>query len=131
MGYSYQWLKGSNLIAGETNQIYTATIKGSFKVSVKADNGCASLSKAVKVTKSCKESDLSDMQAESILQCYPNPSNGQFTLDVKMDNGVTGNATLEIVNVLNQRVYAQQVFLADGMLNTEVDAVSFWRMAFI
>lgn len=125
MGYSYQWLKGSNLIAGETNQIYTATIKGSFKVSVKADNGCASLSKAVKVTKSCKETDLLTIALESGVQCYPNPSNGQFTLQVKLDNGVTGNATLEIVNVLNQRVYAQLVFISDGMLNANVDAASY------
>ena len=57
-GFQYQWIKGSNNIAGATNQQYTATTTGTYKVIVTTINGCAKTSTGTKVTKSCREEPI-------------------------------------------------------------------------
>ncbi|MCS6991417.1 MAG: GEVED domain-containing protein [Chitinophagales bacterium] len=69
-GYTYQWKKGSNNLAGETNQTYTATSKGTYKVTVTDANGCSKTSSGVKVTKSCK---IAEQQGNPVVILYPNP----------------------------------------------------------
>jgi hypothetical protein len=105
-------MKNNVTIAGATNQIYTATTIGNYKVLVTAPSGCSKISKAVTVTKSCFTSAASqdNMAAlsEGILT-YPNPSNGQFTVNFKLKNNSAGVAVIEIINMVGQKVYTQNV----------------------
>ena len=121
VGYLYQWKKGTVLIAGATNQIYTATTKGSYRVIV-TNNGCSKTSAAVKVTKSCRAGYLSSESAPETFKCYPNPSTGQFTIDMKFKNASSGLATIEIFNSLNQKVYSGKVQIENGVLQESIDA---------
>jgi hypothetical protein len=122
---TYQWIKGTDLIAGITNQTYTVNAKGNYKVIVTNNSGCSKTSKATCVTKSCKESVESNDNSSSKLNCFPNPSNGQFTLDLKMNQPFSGSATIEIVNLLNQRVYSEKVLIANGELKKIIEASYF------
>src|SRR5207247_537901 len=79
-GYTYQWVKGINNLSGETNQEYTATTKGTYKVIVTASNGCSKTSAGTKVTKSCKQDDASFVFINADLKIFPNPAEDQTTI---------------------------------------------------
>jgi len=121
VGYTYQWKKGGNDIAGATNQIYTATSKGSYAVIV-SNNSCSKTSKVVKVTKSCREEQGNDMTAT--FNCYPNPSSGSFTINLVMNEVSSGKALIQISNALNQIVYTEEVTFTDGQLISEINTPS-------
>jgi len=79
-GYTYQWQKGLNNLSGETNQTYTATTKGTYKVIVTASNGCSKVSTGTKVTKSCKQNDAAIAVTHAGLKIFPNPAEDQTTI---------------------------------------------------
>ncbi len=70
VGYSYQWLKGGNAITGATQQTYTATKKGNYKVVVTNAHGCTQTSDATKVTNSCRQA----LQQTGSVMLVPNPA---------------------------------------------------------
>ncbi|MDG1429005.1 MAG: T9SS type A sorting domain-containing protein [Crocinitomicaceae bacterium] len=78
-GATYQWLDCSDmsLISGATNQSYTATANGDYAVIVSA-NGCTDTSSCLTVSGlSLTEEDfLND------LRLFPNPTNGNFSVDL-------------------------------------------------
>lgn len=90
-GTSFQWQKGSNLLAGATNQNYTATAKGTYKVNITNNSGCSKLSTGVAVTKSCRLDEAKEMQAFSV---YPNPAGDQTTLQFSVQQKSTVNISL-------------------------------------
>ncbi len=47
--YTYQWRRGTNIIPGATEQTYTATESGQYRVIITASNGCSKTSSAVTV----------------------------------------------------------------------------------
>ncbi len=116
-GYQYQWMKGTAILPGATNQIYTATTKGNYKVTVSNSSGCSKTSLAVKVLKSCKEGSLQFESMQPGLQCYPNPSAGQFTLDLDLGDATHSSATIEIINTMNQLVWSEEAPVSDGILH--------------
>ena len=118
-GYTYQWMKGSTNIAGATNQIYTATTKGTYKVVVTNADGCSKISKGVKVIKSCREG-LTESTVMGELNVFPNPSSGPITVDLKLNDTSSGKAIIQISNQLNQLVYTEEVAYADGMMHTAI-----------
>jgi len=122
-GLTYQWKKGSQDIAGATNKIYSATSKGTYKVTVTAANGCSKTSKGVQVIKSCKES-FAGGNLFTELNCYPNPSTGQFTVDLKMDDRQSCSVIVEIINAFNQKVYAEIMPITNGELNQVIEATN-------
>lgn len=91
---AYQWINCSNLspIAGATNQSYTATANGSYAVIV-TENGCTDTSACVSIVILGMEENPAE-----ILQVFPNPNSGVFTLTT----GETG--TFSVLNSLGQTV---------------------------
>jgi len=82
-GFTYQWKKGGNNIAGATLKNYTATLAGVYKIKVTNSNGCSKLSAGVTVTVPCKEEEniLSQSVPTGIgFSVYPNPNTGAFTI---------------------------------------------------
>ncbi len=77
---TYQWLdcdNGNVAIAGETGQSFTAIANGNYAVEV-TENGCTDTSACVSIT-SVGIDELSSMN----ISVYPNPNNGQFTIESK------------------------------------------------
>lgn len=119
---TYQWLKGSNILAGATNQIFTATTKGTFKVTVTNINtGCGKTSAGVKVTKDCKLSE------EELLEfsLYPNPASTTFTI-MLTGEFINDHSVLEIQNELGQAIMVRQVEASNASQSIEVQIPDAW-----
>jgi hypothetical protein len=101
-GFSYQWKKGNNLLAGQTNQNYTAVSKGTYRLTVTGSNGCSKTSAAVKVTSSCKE-NFSEKN-EILFSVYPNPVHDQLTINV--GENISGNVIIKIRSITGVEVIA-------------------------
>ncbi len=79
-GATYQWIdcgNGNVAISGATNQSYTATANGDYAVVVTV-NGCTDTSACHTVT----GVGIWESNFASALQVYPNPTRGNFTIDL-------------------------------------------------
>lgn len=95
-GATYQWIDcniGNSLIAGATNQNYTALTNGSYAVIV-TTGSCSDTSACVNVTTTGILEQSNTMQ----FSIYPNPANGAFILH----SGSEG--VYSIVNELGQAI---------------------------
>ncbi|WP_264544557.1 MULTISPECIES: T9SS type A sorting domain-containing protein [Flavobacterium] len=93
-GATYQWFSCPNtLLTGETNQSYTPTVAGDYKVQVTVA-GCTVTSSCVTVT--TLGSAAFDLFTN--FKMYPNPTNGRVNIDTDTDGDVA------IVNQLGQTV---------------------------
>lgn len=112
-GASYQWIDCDNNnapIAGETGQSFTATSNGTYAVIITLNN-CSDTSACENIN----SVGLDDPENPYLLQVYPNPSDGQFTL-------VTENYGLEkveIYNALGEKLYEQTITAAQVNLNMQ------------
>ncbi|GAB4251618.1 MAG: hypothetical protein Kow0079_05710 [Vicingaceae bacterium] len=83
-GASYQWLDCNNgyaVIAGATNQSFTANMNGSYACEITM-NGCTDTTNCVTINSVGVDEDLINNQ----ITVYPNPANDQLTIS-------TGNLT--------------------------------------
>ncbi|HUM48562.1 MAG TPA: T9SS type A sorting domain-containing protein, partial [Chitinophagales bacterium] len=115
-GYQYQWLKKNKVLNGATNQIYTATKTGDYKVEVTNSDGCSELSQKTTVVSSCKQLAESSLQNSSF-ELYPNPVHE--ILIVKSEIGLNG--TLVISNLPGAIVYIEKITVPE----MKVDVSSF------
>ena len=79
-GASYQWLNCNNdfaIISGETNQNYTATSNGNYAVEI-TQNGCVDTSSCYSIT----SVGIIENNFGNDLLLYPNPTNGNFSIDL-------------------------------------------------
>jgi hypothetical protein len=78
-GSTYQWLNcpAMTVIAGATDQAYTALADGDYAVIV-SNNGCADTSDCLTVN----SIGINENEFGSELAVYPNPTNGQFSIDM-------------------------------------------------
>ncbi len=76
----YQWLdcdNGNAIISGETSQSFTPTTTGNYAVEL-TENGCVETSACVSVI----TSGIVENSFEDALIIYPNPTNGNFSVDL-------------------------------------------------
>ncbi len=93
-GMTYQWYECPNtLLVGETNQDFTPSTLGDYKVSI-SFNGCTVESTCYTVT----TLDTETFENEIKFVIYPNPSNGLVTIKTDV------NGEFVIVNQLGQTV---------------------------
>jgi hypothetical protein len=88
-------------------------------VRVKGVNVCASGAVAsLTVAFTCKEpvSDLSEISLQTTTALFPNPSNGDFTIQFEKGSVVTGMANVEVVNEFGQTVYRASQLMSNGMM---------------
>src|SRR6185312_361616 len=122
--YTYLWMPGgktTDTIKGESSGTYTCTITDS--------KGCSDTAMiTIKSTAS-----INNLSTEGgAITVYPNPSNGIFTLSLSHPELVSGTQTIEIYNVLGERVYnamlkqVQHDFEID--LSSQPNGVYFYRV---
>lgn len=104
------------MLNGATNQIYTATKTGDYKVEVTNSDGCSELSQKTTVVSSCKQLAESSLQNSSF-ELYPNPVHE--ILIVKSEIGLNG--TLVISNLPGAIVYIEKITVPE----MKVDVSSF------
>lgn len=93
-GATYQWLNCDNNYAelsGETGQNFTATSNGNYAVEL-TQNSCVDTSNCVEIT----SVGILENSFGSQLSLYPNPSNGNFSIDL---GAVHGSIAISISDV--------------------------------
>jgi len=96
-GANYQWVDCDNayaIIPNETNSVFTATANGNYAVII-TQNTCVDTSACFNVTGVFTE----NVKGKEILDIYPNPNNGNFTLYS------SENAYIIVHNAIGEIVY--------------------------
>lgn len=119
IGFTYQWKKGSNNIAGATSQSFTATTAGNYKVIV-SYGLCSTTSAVANVTKNCKEGDVMNPENTPQLNLYPNPTGGNFVIEMDLGNEENSEAEIKIFNMLGQQVSFIRSSIEYGKLQQEI-----------
>ncbi|MBI4947364.1 MAG: T9SS type A sorting domain-containing protein [Bacteroidetes bacterium] len=107
--YTYAW---SNL---ETTASITGLAADTFYVAVTDANGCAV---AGNDTVFCTTSVI-NAQIESKISVYPNPSLGEF--NIELNYSVSNNYTIELSNVLGQLMYSETLTNFSGKYTKHFD----------
>jgi hypothetical protein len=121
-GYNYRWIFNGLEIPGESNSTYYASLPGNYQVKIQNDCG-ERTSEALEVT-GCKPTAQSlegGSKSESIVQVYPNPNNGLFTLEMQAEGTTPENiAVIEVVNMAGQLVHQAHPKQSNGFIKQAI-----------
>ncbi len=108
-GATYQWIQcPSTLISGETNQSFTPTVAGDYKVDITL-NGCTVTSNCLTVT----TLGTTDFDSTSF-NYYPNPTNGILNV-----NYASEISKIEVSNILGQEVMVKNINAKEGQIDMQ------------
>ena len=117
---SYQWQFNNIDIPGATNQSYDVLQSGYYTVIILDQNGCSS-----STTTYVLIDGLGDISSESGISLYPNPSNGNFIIE--LTNAASNqNVRIEIYNTIGQIIFSTQekVSLPDWKREMDLSTVA-------
>jgi hypothetical protein len=102
-GATYQWIDCANNtpVAGATSQAFTALANGSYAVIV-IDSNCMDTSACFTVT----GIGIAEQEFASVVTLYPNPGNGQFTVDL---GASYSNVTVVVTDLAGRVVFTSDV----------------------
>ena len=116
---AYQWINCSNAdapIAGQINQTFTPTSNGNYAVIV-TQNNCTD-------TSSCHPISfigIDEFDFAGIVNVYPNPNTGIFTLEYCFDNIKEKTMTIEIFNSIGKSIYQKQLINKNGCFKETIE----------
>ena len=119
----YQWVKWNNPIPGATNTSYTVTTTGAYRLAITDSCGTLRFTPLTMINLSgCRVEQLTEEQAAQLVDVvlYPNPNEGQFSIDMNAYDLSAQNVNVDVFNVLGQVVYSNVFTMTDGKLNTLV-----------
>ena len=103
-GATYQWLDCDNnngIITGETNQSFSATTNGNYAIEL-TENGCIDTTACVAITSvGILENSFGDM-----LVVYPNPTNGNFSVDLGF---IYENSQISIIDISGKLIDSKTI----------------------
>lgn len=117
--YTYQWLKSGLVMSGCTSRNVAITCTGVYSVKISNSANCSATSSTVTVFSSCRENS-EQAGVNPALSLFPNPSNGNFSVEMNLGNNIDGIANIEVLNILNQSVYTSQAAVINGVLQEQV-----------
>jgi hypothetical protein len=112
---TYQWLDCDNnygVINGETNQTFTASVNGNYAIEL-TENGCVDTSNCVAIT----TVGIIENYFGTDLLIYPNPTTGDFSIDLSAYNG---QAQL-IITDMHGKVIQSQTVIQGQILNIAIE----------
>lgn len=95
---AYQWYLNGVAISGATSPVYYPIESGNYVLEVWDENGCSGTSFNIEFT----FTGIFDLSSMYDINVFPNPNNGQFTLDVEF--GETTTATITLKDVLGKDI---------------------------
>jgi len=116
-GVSYQWSLDGEEIEGATSATYTATENGNYTVEVQQFEQCPSFTSAGTVVNPISVVELENAVSMGV---YPNPSNGQFRVNIQSAQG--GKTALRILDVTGKEVHSTTRVLNSGENNIVIEA---------
>ena len=117
---NYQWVKWGTPISGATNSSYTVTSNGAYRIAITDSCGTLRFTPLTQITVStCRVEEITETQAAQMVEValYPNPNEGQFTLDLNAYDLSNSDVNIDVYNVLGQVIYSKTITLIEGKLN--------------
>lgn len=117
---AYQWYYNGNPIPagqGGTSQSIQPLVSGVFLVQVFAANGCSSVSNPFDFNLTTAATETQDISRAVML--FPNPTTGRLQLSLEHEE--QGRFTLELYNILGQRLYRETVLKNGARLEHGLD----------
>jgi hypothetical protein len=118
IGSTFQWYKGAVPLTGEVTNKYNATTTGNYKVKQIDPTGCFGTSSAYTVVQTCHEASPYSENDNAAFNVYPNPSVGEFAVQIDFGAEINGEASVKIFSMLGELVYEEFLSVDNG----EVDA---------
>lgn len=106
-----QWYLNSAILTGETGQNLTTAQNGQYTVEVTNAGGCTSTSSPYNMTSTGINSEN---RLETNVAIYPNPSNGEFTLQMDLDKRT--DVQINIVSMTGQLVKSSLISQISGSI---------------
>jgi hypothetical protein len=106
------------MMPGAENNELVVNLPGTYRVEIKDGNTCSSLSQPFDVI-------LTNVEEEGVagytndLQVYPNPTNGQVTLEVM--SATAGAVRVDVINSLGETVMSFNDVANGGAFNTTMN----------
>lgn len=132
-GYTYRWKRNGHYIHGASSPTFKPQRSGDYQVKI-VQGSCFDWSPVVHVqVKECTVNDsltlkkLNDPVGENrddsvLVNIYPNPNNGLFTLEINMAQVHSSpNVKIEVINTIGQVIYNQTVNYTNGSVNHHVE----------
>ena len=117
-GYSWQWYLDGSPIPGANDYLYFPTVAGSYACRVTNASGCSRNTPAIAVT-ACKEGELVDGVITETFDIYPNPTIGEFVIDMTLNTTAT-SADMQLLNIMGEIVYNNSVSVNNGSINESI-----------
>ncbi len=124
---NYQWVKWNTPISGATSTSYLVTSNGGYRVAITDSCGTLRFTPlTVFNVSTCRVEEMTDEQAAQMVDValYPNPNEGQFTIDLNAYDFSSTGVTIDVYNVLGQVVYSKLLTLNEGKLNATIQLPS-------
>ncbi|MBK9731334.1 MAG: T9SS type A sorting domain-containing protein [Chitinophagaceae bacterium] len=93
---------------------------GNYKVEVTTPGGCSTTSAVKTVSKTCKEGSDVGLESDVEINLYPNPTNGNFVIEMDLGNEVNSEMDIQLLNILGQQVMLLHGSVVDGKLKQEI-----------
>ncbi|MCD6011455.1 MAG: surface protein [Flavipsychrobacter sp.] len=120
----YQWSINGMAIAGATNATYlvsTLNHNDAVGVTVSKLNACGLLSANDMVIVTSTNVGVTNVTTVALdLTLIPNPNKGIFTIKGSLGSNADQEATIEMTNMLGQRIYTGNVTVRNGVVNETV-----------
>lgn len=116
---SYQWYLGGSPIPGATNPTYVYITNGNYYVEVTNVLGCSTVSTIFPVN----DVGIAEAELAAGLNVYPNPATDEITLEI--DQNISGNIRISLINITGQEVYAENCGLRNGMYKKQISLKEF------
>jgi hypothetical protein len=120
-----QWYLNGNIINGATDQTYVATINGTYTLKVTV-NGCSSTKSINITTIGINEKETED---EVIFSVYPNPSEGEFTLNFSSKQNKA--YSFFVLSTIGSVVMQERMSVINGEYQNKINMTSFDKGAYI
>lgn len=107
-GFTYQWYLDGNLISGVSGDNYFPTQNGVYSVTYTDANGCTSGFASIIVN------DISSAgieNPETLIQIFPNPSNGIFQFSMP---NTAEELQIELIDILGKVIYSKNILFKDS-----------------
>jgi hypothetical protein len=120
-GNTYQWRRDGLNISGATSNIYTASLAGDYSCKVTNTSACTLISNIITVTSNCKDGEnIMSEKAEPVLLIYPNPTRQDLHVRLTLNDVESGNAMLELRNMLGAVIYHEQLTFVDYQVAADI-----------
>ena len=110
-----QWYLDGVAIAGATGKTHVAVYTGNYTVIVTLTGCSSAVSNSILVL----PVGINTVKISKVMDIYPNPSNGQFT--IKVETSKAENYTIEIFNNLGAQVWKQEDVAINGTYTAHID----------